>query len=120
MNVIVELILSTIFAAAGQVIWKIGMNGLGKIESFDIPTMIKLFTNVYVDIGLALYGISTIFWLAALSKKDLSFAYPFIAGTYVFVLILSYFIVGETFNIYRMIGASVVIAGLFIIVKFGW
>ncbi|MCD1294176.1 multidrug resistance protein [Methanocella sp. CWC-04] len=119
MNVIIELLIATVLAAAGQVSWKLGMRGVGAIESYDIPTLFRMFTNWQVDLGLALYAISTVFWLSALSKKDLSYAYPFIAGTYIFVLVLSYLFLGENFGIYRVIGAGVVLAGLFIIIRGG-
>jgi drug/metabolite transporter (DMT)-like permease len=95
------------------------MLGIGPITKYDWSVIIKIFTNLQVDIGILFYAISTIFWLIALSKKDLGYAYPFIAGTYILVLGLSYFILGEHFGIYRAVGAGVVLLGLLIIVKGG-
>jgi multidrug transporter EmrE-like cation transporter len=119
MDVIFELITSTVFAAAGQVSWRMGMRNIGPLEVYDIGSFFKVFTNWQVDLGLILYALSTLFWLSALSKKDLSYSYPFIAGTYIMVLLLSYFVLGENFNITRAVGAGVVLAGLFIIIKGG-
>ncbi|HEY3422702.1 MAG TPA: hypothetical protein VGK13_06045, partial [Methanocellaceae archaeon] len=109
MDVTIELLISTLFAAAGQVSWKLGMRGTGSLslESFDIPTMTKVFTNWQVDLGLLLYALSTLFWLSALSKKDLSYVYPFIAGTYILVLVLSYLFLGENFGLTKVMGAAV-------------
>jgi uncharacterized membrane protein len=120
MNVILELVISTLLAAAGQVSWRLGLKGMGVgLNSFDPDTLFRVFTNWQVDIGLALYGLSTLFWLSALSKKDLSYVYPFVAGTYILVLLLSYFVLKENFGLDRVIGAAIVLTGLFIIVRGG-
>ncbi len=119
MDVIFELITSTLFAAAGQVSWRLGMRSIGPLAVYDVESFFRVFTNWQVDLGLALYALSTLFWLSALSKKDLSYSYPFIAGTYIIVLLLSYFVLGESFNLTRVIGAGVVLAGLFIIIRGG-
>jgi multidrug transporter EmrE-like cation transporter len=119
MNAIVELLISTLLAAVGQVSWRLGMRGIGEISlvSLDISTYYKVFTNWQVDLGLLLYAASTLFWLSALSKKDLSYAYPFIAGTYIIVLALSYFFLNEHFGVTRIIGAGLVLTGLFVIIR---
>jgi multidrug transporter EmrE-like cation transporter len=117
MDTIFELIISTVLAAAGQVTWRMGMKEIGPLDVYNIGSFPRVFLNWQVDLGLVLYALSTLFWLSALSKKDLSYAYPFIAGTYIIVLALSYFVLGEHFSVTRLIGAGVVIAGLFIIIR---
>jgi len=119
MKVIFELVIATFFASFGQVFWKLGMRDLGAVMEYNLSTIVKIFMNLQVGIGLLFYAIGTIFWLAALSKKDLGYVYPFIAGTYLLVLILSHFILGEHFGTYRIIGASIVLLGLLFIVKGG-
>jgi|SRR5271157_825244 len=119
MNVIVELIISSLLAAAGQVTWRLGLRNGGGLDSFDMGTIFHVFTNWQVDLGLVLYGLSTLFWLSALSKKDLSYVYPFVAGTYILVLALSYFVLKESFGLDRVFGAALVLTGLVIIVRGG-
>lgn len=119
MNVILELVISTLLAAAGQVTWRLGMKSVGTFDSYDLNTLLHVFTNWQVDLGLVLYGLSTLFWLSALSKKDLSYVYPFVAGTYILVLLLSYFVLKENFGLDRVIGAALVLTGLVIIVRGG-
>lgn len=116
MLVIIELVIAIFFASIGQLFWKLGMNKLGPIANYDLHTIENIFTNLQVDIGILFYAIGTIFWLVALSKKDLSYD-PFIAGTYIIVLILSYFIIGEKFGLYKFMGAIVVLFGLLLIIK---
>lgn len=117
MWIIIELIIAVTFASLGQIFWKLGMRDFGPVIKYDLSIIMKIFANPLVDIGILFYMIGTIFWLIALSKKDLVYVYPFIAGTYIIVLILSYFILGERFGIYRLAGAIVVLFGLLLITK---
>lgn len=119
MWVIIELLIATVFASLGQVFWKLGMREIGPVMKYDWSMIAKLFMNLQVDIGILFYAVGTIFWLIALSKKDLGYAYPFIAGTYILVLILSYFILGEHFGVYRIVGAGIVLLGFLFIIKGG-
>ena len=117
MNVIVIILIGITFASVGQVFWKIGMNSMGPITNYTPSTLIPIFFNPYILLGLAMYGLSTVFWLIALSKKDLSFVYPFIALTFIIVLILSSVILKESIGIYRIIGTFIIILGLILIMK---
>ena len=117
MNVIIIILIGIIFASAGQIFWKIGMNSMGPITTYTPSTLITIFLNPYILSGLAMYGLGTVFWLIALSKRDLSFVYPFMALTFIIVLILSAFILNESIGIYRIIGTFVIILGLILIMK---
>jgi len=117
MDVLIDLLFSTITAATGQLSFKLGLRTIGNVDIYDFPTLLRMFSNWQVDVGIALYAISTIFWLSALSKKPLSYVYPFTAASYVLVLILSYFVLGEHFGLQRIIGVGIVVAGLYIIVQ---
>lgn len=117
MNAVFDIIIAVTLAALGQIFWKVGMKSIGLINKYDLSTLIVIFKNLHVDIGVLFYGLSTVFWLIALSKKDLSYVYPFIAGTYIIVLILSHMIIGEKFGVYRIIGAGIVLFGLLIVIK---
>ena len=59
--------------------------------------------------------LSTIFWLIALSKKELSFVYPFISLTYVLVLMLSSLVLKEDIGLNQIAGTLAIIIGLIII-----
>ncbi len=117
MWIIVELLIAIVLASIGQIFWKLGMQEIGPVMRYDFSMITKLFTNLQVDIGILFYAVGTIFWLIALSKKDLGYVYPFIAGNYILVLVLSNIIIGEKFGLYRIIGAIVVLSGLLIIIK---
>ncbi|MHC1686990.1 MAG: multidrug resistance protein [Methanothrix sp.] len=115
MNAIVIIIIGVIFAAFGQVSWKLGMNQAGQISSFNVTALSTVLMNPYVLLGFVMYGLSTIFWLIALSKKDLSFVYPFISLTYIFVLVLSNLVLKESVGLNKIAGMLAITIGLIII-----
>ena len=117
MDVLVDLLLSTLTAASGQLAFKLGLRSVGTVEAFDLSTLFRMFTNWQVDLGIALYALSTIFWLSALSKKDLSYVYPFTAANYILIVLLSYFVLGEHIGIERVVGILLVITGLYVIIR---
>jgi uncharacterized membrane protein len=117
MNTIIIILIGILFASLCQVFWKIGMNSIGAIDKFSIPGIISMFLNPVVLLGLFMYGLSTVFWLIALSRKDLSFVYPFISLTFIIVLFLSYFILKEQIGTARIIGTIIIIIGLMVVVK---
>jgi uncharacterized membrane protein len=117
MNTIIIILIGILFASLGQVFWKIGMNSIGAIDNFSISGIISMFFNPIVLLGLFMYGLSTIFWLIALSKKDLSYVYPFISLTFIIVLILSHFILKEQVSTARIVGTIIIVVGLMVVVR---
>lgn len=117
MNVILIILTGILCASLGQVFWKLGMNAVGAIDNFSISGIVSMFLNPLVFLGLLMYGLSTIFWLIALSQKDLSYVYPFIALTFIIVLLLSKFLLHENVGLYRIVGTLIIIAGLIIVVN---
>lgn len=118
-SVIIILLISALTASVGQVAFKKGMALAGHINlTFTadwLIRMIKVVFTPYVFAGLLFYVISTLLWLAALSKCSLNFAYPFTAVTFVLVIILSALVLKEPIPLTRLIGMSVIIGGVFIV-----
>ncbi|MEN6581541.1 MAG: hypothetical protein ABFD54_03760 [Armatimonadota bacterium] len=85
----------------GQIFLKLGL-GTKKLAD---PSVLQTFLNIlrameapYVLIGLALYIVSTFFWMFVLSKVRLSVAYPLISMSYFLVVILSGTLLHEQVN----------------------
>ena len=123
MNVaIVYILISVLGGAVGQILLKRGMGTLGPITlNFDqIGSVLwRIITNPYVVIGLGIYVLGTVFWLAALSRVDLSFAYPFASLSYVIMLIASWGLFREEITLMRLIGTIVIGVGVLIISRGG-
>jgi drug/metabolite transporter (DMT)-like permease len=69
-----------------------------------------------VLLGLVVFGISAIAWLAALSRVPLAVAYPFNALGYIAILTASIVILHERANVLTWAGSLLVVSGLIIVV----
>lgn len=85
--------------------------GSGKFE-LKIKSIIA---NWRVILGLFLYVLSTIPFLIALRGQDLSFLYPFVSMTYIFVTVVSLIMLKERMNIHKYIGVLLVVIGIVLI-----
>ncbi len=56
--------------------------------------------------------LAAISWMAAMTKFEISYAYPFLSLSFVFVLILSSLVLGESLNLNKIIGTILVTAGI--------
>jgi uncharacterized membrane protein len=114
-HVIFVILAASITAAIGQLLLKLGMADVGLIDGIYLEKVIQMFTNPTVVVGLIVFGISTMFWLTALSRKDLSYVYPFIGINMVLVFLLSAVILHEELGIYRIIGMAVIVLGAVVV-----
>lgn len=111
-------ILGTIlFTVYGQLILKWRLKSLPPFPEpiFDkIFTMFKYVFDPFIFSGFAAAFIASFFWMAALSKFELSYAYPFMSLSFVFVTILSFLIFHEIFTSGKIIGLILIMIGVFI------
>jgi multidrug transporter EmrE-like cation transporter len=114
------ILTSVVLNVFGQMSLKLGVGKIGAIGFANgtvISEVIKIFTNLYILGGLFLYAISSLFWIAALSKTELSYAYPFLSIGYILVIAFSFFILNEQISVYRLLGVALIIAGLIFIAQ---
>jgi drug/metabolite transporter (DMT)-like permease len=115
---IVYILISVLAGALGQILLKKGMGTMGPLTlSMDQVGGIlwRIATNPYVVIGLLIYVCGTLFWLVALSRVDLSYAYPFASLSYVVMLAASYFLFHENITPMRLLGTGVICLGVILI-----
>jgi drug/metabolite transporter (DMT)-like permease len=121
MNIaVIYILISVLGSAIGQVLLKKGMNSMGPLTMTPgaVPSLLwKMGTNPYVVTGLGIYFLGTIFWLTALSRVNLSFAYPFASLSYVLMLLASWWLFHETITPLRVAGALVIIGGVLLIAR---
>jgi multidrug transporter EmrE-like cation transporter len=115
---IIYILISVLASALGQILLKKGMGNMGPLTlSMDQVGGIlwRIATNPYVIIGLLIYVCGTLFWLVALSRVDLSYAYPFASLSYVVMLAASYFLFHENISPMRLLGTGVICLGVILI-----
>lgn len=115
---IVYIMISVLAGAIGQVLLKKGMGSMGPLTLTINQlggVLWRMGTNPYVIIGLAIYVSGTVFWLTALSRVDLSYAYPFASLSYVIMLIASWLLFNENITPLRLLGTLIVCIGVLLI-----
>jgi drug/metabolite transporter (DMT)-like permease len=117
---VIYILISVLGSVAGQLLLKKGMNDMGQVTlSLDkLPAILwKMVTNPNVFFGLAIYLVGTVFWLAALSRVDLSYAYPFASLSYIIMLVASWLWFGEKITPGRIFGTAVIGIGVLLIYR---
>jgi drug/metabolite transporter (DMT)-like permease len=115
---VVYILISVVAGATGQILLKKGMGSMGPLTlsvNQLLPLVWRLATNPFVVLGLAIYMGGTLFWLTALSRVDLSYAYPFASLSYVVMLAASWRLFGEDITALRVLGSLVIMLGVFLI-----
>jgi len=110
---LVVLFGAIVLGAAGQVCLKLGLTKLGAQSAFVVVT--AMFRNWYVLAGFVAYGLSSLLYLLALSRLDLSYAYPFVAISYVLVAILAWLILNEAVPPLRVLALAIICIGVVIL-----
>lgn len=119
---ILVLILSISISSAAHVLLKKGMivHGINSTNIDNLFSLIySLITNPWIIGGMFLHVSALGIWLWALSKVDISFAYPFLGLGYVLVSAMAYLWLGEEINSIRTLGMVIIIIGIFVLAKAG-
>jgi multidrug transporter EmrE-like cation transporter len=94
---------------------EIGVIGLN--FSSSAPAFLRLACEPFLWIGLFCYGISVIVWILALSRVDVSIAYPMLSMGYVVNAFAAWQLFGESMNPARLVGIGIVLLGVFILAR---
>ena len=76
--------------------------------------LIKFMFDPFLLSGFLSAFIASLFWVAVMTKFDLSFAYPFMSLSFVLVLILSAFLFSEPFTVNKVVGLVFIVIGVII------
>ena len=111
------LLFAVVSAATGQVMLKHGMQ-VASARAADAGGSLALraATSPWVLLGLVVFGVSAVAWLAALARVPLSVAYPFNALGYIVILTASVILLHERANVLTWVGSLMVVSGLLIVV----
>ena len=106
--------------AGAQLLLKAGTNSVGAFEysaANIIPVGWKLATEPHIIGGLSCYVISVVVWIMALSRVEVSIAYPLLSVGYVVNAIAAYYLFGEAVTPMRLTGIAVIIVGVWIVAR---
>jgi multidrug transporter EmrE-like cation transporter len=112
------ILISGVLGVAGQIMLKQALASGGPLAlgpETIVPLLVQLATNPLVVLGLVVYVSGTFFWLIALSRVDLSYAYPFASLNYIFILVASWVLLGERPTPMRLVGVVAICIGVWTI-----
>jgi multidrug transporter EmrE-like cation transporter len=110
------LLVAVLLSATGELLLKHGMTQLG-VFSFEVEMLVRIFTTPQILLGFALVFGGAIFWLAVISRVDLSFAYPMLALGYVLVVFASWLFLHEPLSAVKLLGVAVICTGVIILAQ---
>lgn len=106
--------------AAAQLLLKAGTNAVGPFEFSTtnvVPVGMKLALEPHILGGIACYVVSVVVWILALSRVEVSVAYPMLSIGYVVNAVAAYYLFGEAVSATRLAGIGVIVFGVFIVAR---
>jgi multidrug transporter EmrE-like cation transporter len=108
LNAIAQLALKAATNRMGTV--SLALDGLGE-------TILRAGLQPFLWLGLACYGISVAVWVAALSRTEVSLAYPFLSLGYVVNAAAAWYLFGENVSPQRILALAVIILGVWLLAR---
>jgi drug/metabolite transporter (DMT)-like permease len=75
-----------------------------------------IFNNYYLYVGIILYLLSAVINIYILRFLDYSIVLPLTSITYIWTMVVSYFILNEQISIKKIIGVGLIVLGTFILI----
>ena len=108
------LITGALLYAITQLALKMSGRETGSIElstSSVVPVTSHLMSEPRIWLGLSCYGISVIVWILALSRVNVSIAYPMLSIGYIVNAFAAYALVGESLTPGKLLGIGIIVVG---------
>ena len=80
--------------------------------------LIKLVFDPFIFSGFVAAFVASLFWMAAMTKLEITTAYPFMSLAPALVFIIGVLFLGETFSVGKIIGLVLIIIGTVVTVKY--
>jgi len=113
------IIVAVIIGVVAQLIIKRGLNAMTTLDLSKniLSSYVTIFTSPLIIFGIAIYFASILLWLYALTIVELSYAYPFLALSYIFVILGSWYFLGEAVSMLRLVGVLIIVFGVLVVAR---
>jgi multidrug transporter EmrE-like cation transporter len=106
--------------AAAQLLLKAGSRAIADVpfslaNGWTLAERIAL--NPPILAGLGLYVVSVVFWILALSRVDVSIAYPMLSVGYIVSAMAGWLLFAENLSATRVAGIFIIIAGVWLVAR---
>ena len=106
--------------AAAQLLLKVGSRAISGL-AFNLANGWTLAERIALNppilAGLACYVVSVVFWILALSRVDVSVAYPMLSIGYVVNALAAWLLFSEQLNAARVAGIGIIILGVWLVAR---
>jgi multidrug transporter EmrE-like cation transporter len=109
-----------ILNAAAQLLLKAGTNAVGRFEfsaANAVPVGLKLALEPHILGGMACYVVSVVIWIMALSRVEVSIAYPMLSIGYILNALAAWYLFGEAVSPTRLVGIGIIIVGVYVVAR---
>ena len=106
--------------AVAQLLLKAGAGSLAGIElraGNALAIAGRLAFNVPILAGLACYALSVVVWILALSRVEVSVAYPMLSIGYVVNALAAWWLFGENLTGARLAGIGIILLGVWLVAR---
>ena len=106
--------------AAAQLLLKAGTNTLGVLTLTRgewLHTGMAVASNPHIVTGIAFYVVSVGVWIGALSRVEVSVAYPMLSIGYVVNALAAWYLFGEAVTMQRWLGIGFIAIGVWLLVR---
>jgi drug/metabolite transporter (DMT)-like permease len=114
------ILLGVLLNAFAQIALKQGMRTIGHFDfSLEnvLPVGTRVMLNPFVVAGLFCYVVSVIVWLMALSRVEVSYAYPLLSVGYIVAAFAGQMLFQEALTPVRWAGILVICLGVFLVTR---
>ena len=114
------LLTGVLLNAGAQLLLKAGVKPLGALSveaSTLLATIGRVLTQLPILVGLACYVVSVGVWLIALSRVEVSLAYPMLSLGYVVNAVAAYWLFGEALGPMRCAGIAIILVGVYVVAR---
>ena len=108
------------FTVYGQLIlkWRLSLKGaMPEALTGKLLFLAKTFLDPFILSGFAAAFVASLFWMAAMTKFQVSFAYPFMSIAFIAVLFLSALFFHEPITLGKVLGLILITSGIIVTVK---
>lgn len=116
----VYIALTLLFTVYGQLVLKWQMGGVGPLpegSGAKVWFLLRQLLNPWVFSGYVAALLASLAWMAAMTRFELGYAYPFMSLAFVLVMLFGALFLNEPVSVTKLLGTLMVMAGLVVIAR---
>ncbi|SFB33060.1 EamA-like transporter family protein [Lentibacillus halodurans] len=106
---------TVVFTVYGQLILKWQVDQAGTLPEAlweKLVFLLQLLLNPWIISGFLSAFLAALCWMAAMTKFNISYAYPFMSLSFLLVFLLSVILFGDPVTVQKIVGLTLIIAGI--------